>query len=209
MNKFILPPLYAITSSQLMPGDELCTKTEAALKGGCKLIQYRDKSTNSEQRLSEARALKQLCQRYEATLIINDDVDLALEVNADGVHLGQGDLNIASARHRLGASAIIGITCHDSLTLARTAIENKADYIAFGRFFSSNTKPDAESAPLSLIALAKNEFDTPTVVIGGICRDNAAEIIAAGAESIAISHGIFAADDITQETQHLLSLFTS
>lgn len=207
MNKFTLPPLYAITNSQLMPGDELRLKTEAALKGGCKLIQYRDKSTDSAQRLADAILLKQLCQRYHATLIINDDVELALKINADGVHLGQSDLDIASARQKLGASAIIGITCHDSLELARTAIENHADYIAFGRFFSSNTKPNADSASLALIAQAKAEFNTPTVVIGGICRDNASQIIASGAESIAISHGLFAADDITLETQYLLSLF--
>lgn len=192
-----------------MQGDELQIKTEAALKGGCKLIQYREKSTDRAQRLADATLLKQLCQHYHATLIINDDVELALKINADGVHLGQSDLDIASARQKLGASAIIGITCHDSLDLARTAIENHADYIAFGRFFSSNTKPNADSAPLALIAQAKAEFNTPTVVIGGICRDNASQIIASGAESIAISHGLFAAEDITLETQHLLALFQS
>lgn len=190
-----------------MPGNELRLKTEAALQGGCKLIQYRDKTTNSSQRLADATLLKQLCQHYHATLIINDDVELALEVNADGVHLGQSDLDIASARQKLGANAIIGITCHDNLELARTAIDRQADYIAFGRFFSSNTKPNANSAPLALIKQAKAEFNTPTVVIGGICRDNALQIIASGAESIAISHGLFAADDITLETQYLLSLF--
>lgn len=190
-----------------MTGDALRIKTEATLKGGCKLIQYRDKSGDAKQRLADATLLKQLCLRYNASLMINDDVALAAQVNADGVHLGQSDLDIASARQKLGPKAIIGITCHDSLVLARTAIDSGADYIAFGRFFSSNTKPSAGSAPLSLIESAKNEFNTPIVVIGGICRDNAPHIIAAGAESIAISHGLFAADDITQETQYLLSLF--
>lgn len=207
MKHFTLPPLYAITSSELMPGDELALKTEAALKGGCRLIQYRDKSSNTSQRLADATLLKLLCQRHHAKLIINDDVELALEVNADGVHLGQNDLDIASARCKLGPSAIIGITCHGSLDLARTAIEGRADYIAFGRFFSSNTKPNADSAPLALIKQAKAEFNAPTVVIGGICRDNASQIIASGAESLAISHGLFAADDITLETEYFLSLF--
>ena len=141
--------LYAITDSQLLPSDTLFTGVVAALKGGCKLVQYRDKSTDIARRQFEAKTLLGLCNQYQAQLIINDDVALAKDVGAHGIHLGQDDISPVAARIILGNQAIIGVTCHDSLELARKAIKDSANYIAFGRFFSSNTKPDARPAPIA------------------------------------------------------------
>lgn len=192
-----------------MAGEQLHLKASEAMRGGCRLIQYRDKSSNPSKRISEAGILKELCKQYSAKLIINDDINLAKQCGADGVHLGQGDGSPSQAREILGEQAIIGVTCHDSLELARQAVRDGASYIAFGRFFSSNTKPDALGAQLSLLTLAQAEFELPIVAIGGICRDNAALAISSGADSIAISHGLFAADDICTEASHLQSLYTA
>ncbi len=187
--------LYAITDDALMPGPLLISQSEAALKGGCQWLQYRNKSTNHTQRLNDAQQLYQLCERYGAKLIINDDVALALQVNAHGVHLGQGDGSVRQARAQLGNESIIGVTCHDQLQLAQQAISEGASYIAFGRFFPSQTKPNAKAAPLSLLQEAQ-ALNVPVTAIGGITLANAAEVMAAGAGTIAVCHSLFACDDI-------------
>jgi thiamine-phosphate pyrophosphorylase len=199
--------LYAITDSTLMPNEKLFSGVEAALKGGCKLIQYRDKSDEYARRIFEAKKLVMLCNQYQAQLLINDDVSLAQEVGAHGVHLGQGDANAVAARIILGSRAIIGVTCHDSLELASTAIKDSANYIAFGRFFSSNTKPDARPAPLSLLTQARAKFPNTTIAaIGGITTENAKSVLTAGADLIAVCHSLFAADDISAQARKLIEL---
>jgi len=201
--------LYAITDSQLLPGDALFTGVAAALKGGCKLVQYRDKSDDKARRLFEAKSLLALCNRYQSQLLINDDVSLAQEVGAHGVHLGQGDTNPVAARIILGSRAIIGVTCHDSLELARKAIKDSANYIAFGRFFSSNTKPDARPAPLSLLTDARAQFSNmPIVVIGGITLENGQQLLDAGADILAVCHSLFSADDIAAQARKFIELKT-
>lgn len=199
--------LYAITDSQLLPGDALFTGVAAALKGGCKLVQYRDKSTDQARRSFEAKNLLALCNQYQARLLINDDVGLAQEVGAHGVHLGQGDSNPVAARIILGNHAIIGVTCHDSLEFARKAIKDSANYIAFGRFFSSHTKPDAHPAPISLISEARAQFsNVPIVVIGGITLDNGKQLLDAGADMLAVCHSLFSAEDITAQARKFIEL---
>lgn len=189
--------LYAITDSQLMPGEKLFSGVEAALKGGCKFVQYRDKSLDSSKRLNDASKLLVLCNQHKANLIINDDVQLAHRINAHGVHLGQSDGDAKAARKLLGEHAIIGVTCHDSLEFAKKAIADGASYIAFGRFFSSTTKPDARPAPLTLLTQAKAQFPNVTITaIGGINLNNAPSVLNAGADLIAVCQGLFAADDI-------------
>ena len=187
--------LYAITDDSLMPGPLLISQSEAALKGGCQWLQYRNKSTNHEQRLTDAQQLYQLCLDYRAKLIINDDVTLAQQVNAHGVHLGQGDGSIRQARALLGQDAIIGVTCHDQLSLAQQAITEGANYVAFGRFFPSQTKPDAKAAPLTLLKEAQ-ALNVPITAIGGITLANAADVIAAGASAIAVCHSLFACNNV-------------
>ncbi|UUA72318.1 thiamine phosphate synthase [Cellvibrio sp. QJXJ] len=199
--------LYAITDSQLLPGDQLFTAVAAALKGGCKLVQYRDKTSDKVRRSFEARNLLALCNQYQAQLLINDDVELAKEVGAHGVHLGQGDTNPVAARIILGNRAIIGVTCHDSLTLAQQAIKDSANYIAFGRFFPSSTKPNARPAPISLIGEARQQFSAiPIVVIGGITLENGKQLLDAGADMLAVCHSLFAADDITAQAKKFTEL---
>lgn len=201
--------LYAITDSQLMPNEKLFSGVEAALRGGCKLVQYRDKSNDHARRLFEAKKLLSLCNQYQAQLLINDDVSLAQEVGAHGVHLGQGDTNPVAARIILGSHAIIGVTCHDSLVLAQQAIKDSANYIAFGSFFSSNTKPDARPAPLSLLTEARVKFPNTTIAaIGGITTENANSVLAAGADLIAVCHSLFAANDVIAQTKNFIELKT-
>ncbi len=185
------PRLYGITSRELMPGSLMTTKVRAAVVGGCGWIQYRDKSDNHRRRTQEATALRDLCHEYGAKLIINDDLDLAESIGADGIHLGQGDADAASARARLGTDAIIGVTCHASVALALTARDAGASYVAFGRFFDSATKPGASTAPLDVLTRAREQLDIPIVAIGGISLASAAAILAAGADTLAVCAAVF------------------
>jgi thiamine-phosphate pyrophosphorylase len=189
--------LYAITDSALLADGRLLPYVEAALKGGTRLLQYRDKSGDDARRLREADALRELCARHGAQLIINDDAELAARLSV-GVHLGQGDGSLAAARALLGRNAIIGGTCHANLEFAEAAVREGASYIAFGRFFNSNTKPGAPAATPELLDEAKRRFALPLVAIGGVTQDNAPELIARGADLIAVIHALFAADSPTE-----------
>jgi thiamine-phosphate pyrophosphorylase len=184
--------LYAITDSQLLAGGKLLPYVEAALKGGARLLQYRDKSSDEARRLREAEALGELCTRYGASLIINDDAELAARLGV-GLHLGQSDGSLAAARALLGRQAIIGGTCHASLELAANAVSEGASYIAFGRFYNSQTKPGAPAASLDLLEQAQQRFHLPIVAIGGVTLDNAPELIARGASMVAVIHALFGA----------------
>jgi thiamine-phosphate pyrophosphorylase len=204
-----LTGLYAITDSQLMPDvRQLLLKVESALKGGARLVQYRDKSGDQEKREREARALCQLCHHYGRPLLINDDLELARKVNAQGIHLGQTDGDPARARQILGDRAIIGITCHDSMELAIKAEMQGADYVAFGAVFASGTKPHAQRAPLSLLKAARDRISIPIVAIGGIRVDNARQVIDHQADMVAVVHHLFGADDIEDRARAFASLFS-
>ena len=150
-----LPPpgLYAITDSRLTRERGLSGCVEAALRGGAVMVQYRDKESAAQQRLSDARELVRLCHRYRVPLIVNDDVDLAHDAGADGVHLGRDDASVADARARLGASAIVGVSCYHELDRALAGAADGADYVAFGRFFSSRTKPGQALATPALTVI--------------------------------------------------------
>lgn len=189
--------LYAITDSQLLAGGKLLPYVEAALNGGARLLQYRDKSGDEARRLREAEALRALCDRYGASLIINDDAELAARLGV-GLHLGQGDGSLSAARALLGRQAVIGGTCHAQLELAKDAIKEGASYVAFGRFFNSNTKPGAPAATVGLLAEARASLNAPIVAIGGITLDNAGELIDQGASMVAVIHALFAADSATE-----------
>ena len=208
MTKFELHGLYAITDSVLMPEDnELLSRSEAALRGGTRIVQYRDKSGDSTKRLRQARALVDLCQQFHVPLVINDDANLAKASGAAGVHLGQSDGLISEARALLGDGAIIGTTCHANLEYAITAQQAGADYIAYGAFYASKTKPDATPAPLSLLGESKTLIKLPTVAIGGITVDNAAQTLTAGADMLAVVHALLAADDVEQQARRFSQLF--
>lgn len=200
--------LYAITNEELMPGSLLLEKTEAALLGGCRLVQYRNKTASDEAKRLEGGALRSLCERYGALLIINDSISLARAVQAHGVHLGQEDEAVDRARELLGEKVVVGATCHASPSLARHACDLGADYLAFGRFFPSQTKPLAPPADLALLAQVKAQLHLPLVAIGGINMDNAPSLIAAGADCLAVSHELFRGDDL-EEIRRRAAGFTS
>ncbi|MBH3412166.1 MULTISPECIES: thiamine phosphate synthase [Pseudomonas] len=191
--------LYAITDSQLLAGRFL-SHVEAALEGGVCLLQYRDKGDDAARRLREAEALMKLCERYGTQLIINDDAELAARLGV-GVHLGQTDGPLTPARALLGRQAIIGSTCHASLELAAQAANEGASYVAFGRFFNSVTKPGAPAANVDLLEQARAQVKLPIAVIGGITLDNAAPLIAHGADLLAVIHGLFGADSAQEVTR--------
>ena len=191
--------LYAITDSQLLAGKFL-QYVEAALDGGLTLLQYRDKSNDENRRLREAETLKTLCDRYKAHLIINDDAELAARLGV-GVHLGQTDGPLTPARALLGRQAIIGSTCHDQIDLAEQAAKEGATYVAFGRFFTSSTKPGAAPAALDVIDQARTRLNLPICVIGGITLHNAAPLVERGADLLAVVHGLFGADSTQEVTQ--------
>lgn len=193
MKSRTLRGLYAITDSQLLGDGKLLPYVEAALKGGVRLLQYRDKSDDAARRLRDAEALRELCARHGAELIINDDAELAARLGV-GVHLGQTDGSLGAARALLGRKAIIGATCHARLELAEQAVSEGASYIAFGRFFNSQTKPGAPAATADLLEQAKSRFSLPIVAIGGVTLENAPQLIERGASLIAVVHALFAAD---------------
>lgn len=199
--------LYAITDAGLLPDERLTDAVAAAIRGGARLIQYRDKSHDSARRLAQATALNALCQDHDVPLIINDDVELAFAVGAAGVHLGQDDADIATARARLGPRALIGVSCYDRLDLALNAARAGADQVAFGAFFPSPTKPTEIRAPLDLLQQARAQLDLPIVAIGGITPDNAAVLLAAGADYLAVVSGVFAQPDIQVAARRYATLF--
>jgi thiamine-phosphate pyrophosphorylase len=199
--------LYAITDSILLPGEKLFSGVESTLKAGCRWVQYRDKSQDEQKRLYESTRLLEICNAHSASLIINDDVSLAKKISAHGVHLGQGDGDVREARKLLGSNTIIGVTCHNSLELAEKAVADGASYIAFGRFFSSNTKPEAKGASIDLLNTARKQFpDIKIVAIGGITLENAPMVLNAGADKIAVCHAVFSADDIEIQTKRFIKL---
>ena len=181
--------LYAITKTENQTAEQILADVSAAIRAGIQILQYRDKQPVDAIYL--AGALKELCHAYNIPLIINDDITLAKQIGADGVHIGKEDGLLSHARERLGQQAIIGVSCYDSVDLAILAQQHGADYVAFGRFFPSSSKPLAAAAHLSSLQLAKTCIDIPIVAIGGILPDNGAELLNAGADLLAVIGGIF------------------
>lgn len=201
--------LYAIADTGLLPHKGLGNAIALALLGGATLVQYRDKSPERGRRYREASALQQICRQHNVPLIINDDLQLAAEIGADGVHLGRDDPSLTSARRLLGADAIIGVSCYNELERALSAEQAGADYVAFGRFFPSETKPEAIQASLDFLREARQKLTLPIVAIGGITPENAPEVIDAGANAVAIIGGLFKSQDIRATAATYQQLFLS
>lgn len=199
--------IYAITDENLLSGPALLAAVEEALRAGLALLQYRNKSAAWKIKSAEAAQLLQLCRQYATPFLINDDVALCLEVGADGVHLGQADTKLAEARQRLGGDAIIGITCHSDVSLAQRAEAAGANYVAFGRFFPSLTKPSAPPASIEVLTQAKAQLTIPIVAIGGINAENGEALVTAGADMLAVIHSLFASPDVEAEAKALNALF--
>ena len=204
--------LYAITDPALIPDRQLLPAAEAALRGGARLLQYRDKTATPAQRRHRASQLQTLCRQYGALFLVNDDPALAAEIEADGVHIGQSDGGIARARQRLGPGKIIGVTCHGDLTLAEQAAEAGADYVAFGRFFPSRTKPQAPPADSAILQQARKRLAIPLVAIGGIDAENGGRLLEQGADALAVIHALFsspAPEHVEQAARQLAALFVT
>lgn len=185
--------LYAVTPDEPDTAT-LVRKVDAALAGGARAVQYRNKAADAVLRVAQARALAPIVRRHGALFIVNDDVDIARTVGADGVHVGEDDADLSSARAALGAAAMIGVSSYDDLARARTLVAQGADYIAFGSFFASRVKPGARRADVSLVAAAKS-LRVPIVAIGGITAANAPLLVAAGVDAVAVISDVFAHDE--------------
>jgi len=169
-------------------------------------LQYRNKTAGAVLRLEQAWALRDLTHEFSVPLVINDDVLLAQQVGADGVHLGGEDGSLADARSVLGKDKLIGLSCYNRLELARQAVRQGADYVAFGSFFSSTVKPDAVAASADLLRQARREIALPLVAIGGITAGNGRQLLEAGADALAVISAVFNAGDIRNAAQQFANL---
>ena len=198
--------LYAVTPEE--PDTRVLTaKVRAALAGGATVVQYRSKTGDAVSRRAQATSLFNACRGHDVPLIINDHLELALEIDADGVHLGEEDGSIAAARKKLGPHKILGATCHNLLQSALEAQYAGASYVAFGSFFASGVKPDAVRAPLELLREAKKILSVPVVAIGGVTHANAPQLIAAGADCVAVISALFNVPDVKLAAQEFCNLF--
>ncbi len=198
--------VYAITP-ETADTERLLAQVEAALAGGVAAVQYRDKSGDVARRHEQASELAALCRRYGVPLIVNDDLRLADLAGADGVHLGRDDGSLREARIVLGPGKFIGASCYQSLDLALAAKAAGADYVAFGSFFASPTKPAAPRAPLDLLRAAAPAVHVPLVAIGGVTLASAPQLLDAGADSIAVLSALFDAADVRAAAHDLNQLF--
>ncbi len=189
MIKFPASGLYAITQTANKSGDTVINEVAAAIKGGAVIVQYRDKTPADAPFL--ARELVKICHQHGVPLLINDDIELAALVGADGVHLGREDGAVTQARKQLGSNAIIGVSCYNFVEQAIAAQAQGATYAAFGRFFPSSSKPLAAPAQIETLRQAKRALTIPIVAIGGILPDNGAQLLAAGADLLAVIGGVF------------------
>ena len=198
--------LYAITPDSSDTAD-LLRRTRLVLSGGARVLQYRNKSANAVLRLTQATALRELTREFGVTFILNDDAYLAARVDADGVHLGATDGELKTARAILGKHKIIGVSCYNRLALAQEAVAVGADYVAFGAFFPSTVKPDAVTADVELLRQARAALAVPLVAIGGITAQNAAVLINAGADALAVISALFDVVDSQAAAQNFSRFF--
>lgn len=198
--------LYAITPDCTDTAD-LLRRSRLVLSGGARVLQYRNKSADAALRLAQAVALRELTREFAVTFIVNDDAQLAVQVDADGVHLGATDGELNAARALLGKHKVIGISCYNRLTLAQEAVVQGADYVAFGAFFPSTVKPEAVAADVELLRRARADFAVPLVAIGGITVQNAPTLLDAGADSLAVISALFDAADSQSAAQDFSRLF--
>ena len=203
-DSFIIKGLYAITPD-MADLNTLIQKTQLAIEGGAFMVQYRSKIHDRDVKMQQCAAILRLCRDYKVPCIVNDDVDMCRNLEADGVHLGEKDDNIAEVRALLGEDAIIGSSCYDQLDRAKIAQKEGANYVAFGAVFPTLTKPHAPRATLALLREAKLEIHIPIIAIGGITVNNAHDVIETGVDAIAVITSLYEAKSI-KETAETLSL---
>ena len=198
--------VYAITDCVNLTNNDLLDKTEELLDVGVSLLQYRNKTLDKTNKKDLAQKIQSLCHRYNTPFIVNDDLALAKELEADGIHLGQNDDDIHTVRKVIG-SKIIGISCYNNLNRAISAEKNGADYVAFGSFFPSTNKPDAVEASIELLLQSKTRLAIPIVAIGGITPENGKQLVDAHADLLAVINGLYSATNTSQATKDFNNLF--
>ena len=194
--------LYAVTDRSWLCGEELYEQVEKALKGGTTFVQLREKKLEKDLFLKEARLLKALCKKYQVPFVINDDVDIALAVDADGAHVGQSDMEAFDVREKLGLDKIIGVTVN-TVEQAIRAQEQGADYLGVGAVFATSTKGDAKEISHEVLKEICQSVTIPVVAIGGITADNLMQLRGTGIAGIAVVSAIFASKDIEADTRKL------
>jgi len=204
--KPVIKGLYAITPDEVDTA-ELIRKTRLVLQGGATVLQYRNKLADADLQLEHAHALRQLTREFSTTFIVNDNAQIAAQVDADGVHLGGEDGSVATARKLLGEEKIIGVSCYNRAPLASEAELQGADYIALGAFFASSTKPNAIKADAELLRWARQQLRVPVVAIGGITLQNAPLLIEAGADALAVISAMYDAEDIQLAATQFSTLY--
>lgn len=204
----MLRGLYAVTPDR-EDTDRLLAEVGAAVAGGCRVVQYRNKTADQPLRCRQAALLAEFCRSAGACLIINDDLELALEIGADGVHLGGDDGDPRLARKRLGPVKVLGISCYNDAGRVDAAVAAGADYVALGAMFASVTKPAAVRASLELLRAVKASCPVPVATIGGINLSNAPALVGAGADLVAVVSDLFDASDIRGRAQAFQKLFNS
>lgn len=198
--------LYAITDTTRFQGEELYSACTQAVRGGAVMLQYRDKSGNAAKRHTEALQLRKICHQHNAFLIIDNDHQLCQDVEADGVHLGPKDLSVLDARSLLGPGKIIGVSCHQSLARANQALQETANYVSFGAFYPSKTRPDANIIDKALLKEI-TKFPIPSVAIGGITSERAEALIHQGIDHVAVISDLWNASNIEQYAKEFTQLF--
>lgn len=187
--------------------DALIKATETALSVGVGLLQYRHKTANGELRLEQASALLKLCRQHNVPFIINDHIDLCIELDADGIHVGGTDASVAVVRTLIGKDKILGASCYGDFALAEQAQIAGASYVAFGGFYPSRVKKYEVSTPASIVSKAKSQLTLPVCVIGGMTSDNAKPLVKEGADMVAAISSVYSADDIAIAVQEFAALF--
>jgi len=206
--KIISRGLYVITEHGRLEFSDLFARTEAILQAGIVALQYRNKQADSQQKLAEAQQLQALCNQYATLFFINDDIDLALQLKSDGVHLGREDATCAVARTRVGNDMLIGVSCYNDLQRAEVAVSSGADYIAFGAMSPSKSKTNTTIATPATLQMAKQRYNMPVVAIGGITQENCLPILQAGADLLAVISSVYLADDPASVVKHFNQLIS-
>jgi thiamine-phosphate pyrophosphorylase len=201
-----LKGIYAISDCVNLTSEDLLSRTEDILRVGISLYQYRNKDSDKDKNLDLALKLQSLCKKYPTPFIINDDLHLAKKISADGIHLGQHDVKLKTARESLG-SKIIGVSCYNDLSRAISAEEQGADYVAFGSVFTSVTKPDANKVSIELLQEAKKILTIPIVAIGGITPENGKQLVDVNVDYLAVISGLYAAENIVNTANSYKLLF--
>ena len=201
--------LYAIADTGVIPAHVLVPAATAAIAGGVRILQYRSKHTDRRLKRQQASELAALCRSTHTMFIVNDDVELAAQVGADGVHIGRSDGSVGHARAILGGERIIGLSCYNQLSLAIEGAEHGVTYVAFGSFHPSAVKPDAVRATLELLQNARQRLALPIVAIGGITSENGARLLAAGADALAVISAVFATPDPRAAAAQFSDLFSN